>query len=100
MLPAISTGVDAVQFWKQDNALLLVWISARDHGDYRVGRTGVIWQMGNVRGYIEKVARPNNRMVFQTLAVPDPRLTSQGVNRCFMGGVLVRMSSPPGWDGY
>ena len=62
MLTAFSVRVDAVQFGQQNNALLLVWISARDHGDYRVGRTGVIWQMGNVCGYIEKVAWPNNRI--------------------------------------
>ena len=91
--------VEAVEFGEEDNALLFIGIGASYDGNHGIRCAGIVGQMGNVGGDVEEVARLDDCVVFEALAVPDAGLAGEGVDGRFVGGVLVGAGAATGRDG-
>ena len=83
---------------QQDDAFLLIGVSPGNDGGHRLRRARIVGQVRHIGGYIEEIPGPNNRVVLQTLTMPDMRNATQRIDRCLVGRMLVRegdMGMPP-----
>ena len=83
--------MDRFELRKQNDAFLLVRIGTRNNRDHRFGHAGIVGKMRNVSGNIEKISRLDDGMVFQTFSVPHVPLTTYGIDRRLVSGVLMRL---------
>jgi len=91
--------MDAFQLRQQDDAFLLVGISARDDRGDRFGLARVVRQVRNISRDIKEISRLHDRVMLKAFAVPHVRDAAQRVDRSLVGRVLVRKRAPAGRNG-